>query len=141
MKSTNPFSLSYSPESFFDREKELQQLTANANNGLNTLVHSQRRLGKTALIRHLFYQFDKTRSFDTIFVDLFATSNMSDLIKILAEAILNKYQSKNIVKGVKDLLLGISPSINFSQEGSLSLSFSIRENQQENTLKHLFEYL
>ena len=141
MKSTNPFSLSYSPESFFNREIELQQLTANADNGLNTLLHSQRRLGKTALIKHLFYQINKSKSYDTIFVDLFATSSMSDLIKVLAEAILYKYQSKNIVKGVKDLLKGISPSINFSQEGSVSLNFSIKENQQENTLKHLFDYL
>lgn len=137
----NPFTLNYHPDYFCDRETELGQLKENFINGRNTLVHSPRRLGKSALIRHLFHHLKKEKQVETLFIDLFATQSMEDFIKTFAEKILQKYHSKNIIEGIRDLLKGLSPGMTFSQDGTPKLSLSINENQQESTLSELFNYL
>jgi hypothetical protein len=141
MTTDNPFTLSYDPNHFCDREAELKLLNYNKKNGLNTLLHSPRRLGKSALIKYFFYQVEAEKSDETIYVDLFATKNMADLIRILARKVLDKYHKKNILEGVKTLLKNLSPSISFNQDGTPKLNLEIHENQYETSLEQIFNYL
>lgn len=137
----NPFTLNYNSKYFCDRESELKQLNENVINGRNTLLHSPRRLGKSAVIRHFFHDIERKGQVETLFVDLFATQSMDDLIKLFAEKILEKYHSKNFLVGITKLLKGISATLSFSQDGTPSLSLNIQENQHETTLHELFKYL
>jgi len=137
----NPFTLNYNPEYFCDRELELEALYENLLNGRNTLLHSPRRLGKSALIKHLFNSLEKQDKAETIFIDLFATQNMEGLIRVFAEKLLAKYHMKNLLLGIKKLLKGISPNLSFSPDGTPSLSLAISETQQASTLLELFNYL
>jgi len=137
----NPFTLHYDPEYFCDRKSELSQLTENIFNGRNTLIHSPRRLGKSALIKRLFYDMEKRKNYETIFLDLFATIDMEDFIRAFAEKLLFKYHRKNFIEGVKTLLKGLSPNISFSPDGTPSIGLSVNETQQESTLMELFQYL
>lgn len=137
----NPFTLNYQPKYFCDRVSETRQLHEYAINELNTLLHSPRRLGKSALIRHLFHQYEQSDTFETIFVDLFATRDMEGLIRSFAEKLLDKYHKKNLLSGIKILLKGLSPTLTFSREGSPKLGLSINESQQETTLHDLLMYL
>lgn len=141
MKNTNPFSLTYNPEYFCDRAEETIRLKDNIINDLNTLLHSPRRLGKTSLIFHLFEELEKSKKYDTIYIDLFASGKLEDLIRILSTKILEKYYRKNFIQGVSSLLKGINPTITFSNEGNYELSLNINEKQQESTLDKLFKYL
>ena len=54
----NPFIVGgyISPHYFCEREKETEQLIRNITNGRNVVIISTRRMGKTGLIRHCFYQ-------------------------------------------------------------------------------------
>ena len=137
----NPFSLKYDPEFFCDRDKELETLTAHAKNGRNTLIHSPRRLGKSALIWHLFNKLEKEKSFETLYVDLFATANLSDLIKVFGTALLRKYYMKNFLEGAKRLFSGIKATISFSPDGSPQLGIAIGEGQEGTGLAELFDFL
>lgn len=137
----NPFSLNYNPAYFCDREEELQQLRDNVVNGLNTLIHSPRRMGKSALIKHLFHSLENENNVDTIYVDLFATQNMQQLIQVFAERILEKYHTKNIIDGIKNVLKGISPTLSFAIDGTPQLSINLNENQIAPSLQQLFKYL
>ena len=137
----NPFVLNYNSNYFCDRKNELSQLAENIDNRRNTLVHSPRRMGKSAMIKHLFNGLEKQKSYDTIFIDLFATTNMEALIKIFVEKILVKYHSKNFFNGVKTLLKGLSPNITLAPDGTPSLGLSIKPAQQNSTLQELFQYL
>lgn len=137
----NPFTITYDSQHFCDRDAEIKFLQANIDNGLNTLVHSPRRLGKTALIYHLFHKIEKNRQYETIFVDLFATSEMEDLIKNLSEKILEKYHKKNILEGIKNILKGISTSITIAQDGTPQLGLQIAKSNQDATLNQLLKYL
>ncbi len=137
----NPFTLKYNPEYFCDRENEILRLNDNISNGLNTLVHSPRRLGKSALIKHLFHQMEKKKTFETVFVDLFATQNLDDFTKTLGEAILQKYHSRNIITGIKNLFKGLHASITFSADGTPKLNLGLGEGQVQSGISQLFDYL
>lgn len=137
----NPFTLNYYPEYFCDRVSETRQLNENILNGLNTLLHSPRRLGKSTLIFHLFHQLEKKGKYETIIIDLFATSNMEDFLRIFAEKLLLKYHQKSFIKGLTSLLKGLSPTLTFSQDGTPMLGLSINKSQHETTLSQLFDYL
>ena len=54
----NPFIISgyISPEYFCDREEETARMLNAIENGRHITLFSPRRMGKTGLIRHLFYQ-------------------------------------------------------------------------------------
>lgn len=137
----NPFTLYYHTDYFCDRRDEIVRLKENLINGRNTLIHSPRRLGKSALIRHLFYHIEQKKEYETIYIDLFATKNTEDLIRNLAESILEKYHSKNILIGIKRLLKGITASLSFSEAGTPALSLSLSDGQVETSLGQLFNYL
>ena len=141
MKEINPFSLTYNPEYFCDREAETTQLISNLANGLNTLLHSPRRLGKTALILHTFNRLEQSKTCETFYIDLFATSKMQDLIGILADKVLKKYHSQNLMQGIKSLLKGINASLTFSPDGTPSLGLNLNEKQFDSTLAQLFDFL
>ncbi|NOX86489.1 MAG: ATP-binding protein [Chlorobi bacterium] len=137
----NPFTLNYEPEYFCDRQNELARLSKNISNGRNTLIHSPRRLGKSALIKHFFHTLEKKKNFETIFIDLFATTSLEGFIQAMAENILFKYHSKNFIEGVKTLLKGLSPNISFSPDGTPGIGLSVQPARYETTLKELFNYL
>ncbi|OQX76773.1 MAG: hypothetical protein B6D61_08280 [Bacteroidetes bacterium 4484_249] len=137
----NPFTTKYNSKYFFNRQNELQALRANLENGLNTLLHSPRRLGKTALIYHLFHNFEKSKEFETIYVDLFASSGMADLIRVLSEKILEKYHRRNFLQGISKILKGINASVTITPDGIPQLDLHISETQHESTLNKLLNYL
>ena len=137
----NPFTVKYNSEHFCDREAEIKQLKANIDNDLNTLIHSPRRLGKTALIYHLFHKLERSRKYETIFVDLFATSEMEDLLKGFSEKILEKYHKKNFIEGIKNVLKGISTTLSVSQDGTPKIGLQLTESNKVSTLNQLLNYL
>ncbi len=135
------FTLKYDPKYFCDRENEIQYLRDNITNGLNTVVHSPRRLGKSALIQHLFYNLEKEKVYDTLYVDIFATQNLQDLVKQFGEVLLKKYHSKNLLNGIKKLFSGLQASVSFSTDGSPQLNLGIEATQVNMSLSQLFGYL
>lgn len=58
MKPNNPFLISgyYGPEFFCDREQEAGSILEALQNGRNVTLTAPRRMGKTGLIRHVFYR-------------------------------------------------------------------------------------
>ncbi|MFP4472103.1 MAG: AAA family ATPase, partial [Bacteroidales bacterium] len=141
MKEDNPFSPVYDSRYFCDRNEEIKRLQTNFYNGLNTVIHSLRRLGKTALIRHLFHQLEAENAADTIYVDLFATGKMQDLISLLAEKVLQKYHRKNLLQGIQQVLKGLNPSVSFAPDGTPFFNLQLNEAQHELSLRQIFDYL
>mgnify|MGYP003309909914 CR=1 FL=1 len=61
-KLKNPFVCQgyVSPDYFCDRITETDELIANLQNGRNTVLMSPRRIGKTGLIKNVFYKLAST---------------------------------------------------------------------------------
>src|SRR3972149_6481005 len=108
-KDFNPFiSTCYKgPVYFCDREDESKQLTQLMLNGINVSLFAIRRLGKTGLIHHVFYPYQKSSKIACIYVDILATKNLSEFTNQLATAVYNRFPSQKTT-GKKKIPLGKS---------------------------------
>lgn len=145
-KEINPFPVKgyISKEYFCDREKELNVLLRNVQNGVNTTLISPRRMGKTGLIFRFFEMLIDLGDYKTVYVDIYSSRNLSDFIKLLAEAIIQKFPSKTpIGKSFWNLLKGLRPVFTFDAfTGSPQIKISYQsESEKEQTLQQLLAFL
>lgn len=92
----NPFVVGryVSDRYFCDREKETEFLMKQIANGRNTVLVSFRRMGKTGLISHLFGQKSVKESYNTVFVDIYASSSLTEFVYLLGKAIFEQIQQE-----------------------------------------------
>lgn len=103
----NPFLINayQSPEYFCDRKNETETLLVNIENNSNTTCFAQRRLGKTALLNHVFYLLKKKKNTECLYLDIYATQNLKDFTNQLANSIYRVFpENKGIVNGFGKLL-------------------------------------
>ena len=143
----NPFIIkSYeSKDLFCDREKELQLMLRNCVNQSDMTLISQRRMGKTGLILRLFDEL-KTTSPDihTIYLDIFASRNIDDFIKLLAEATMKSFPVKtSIGERLMEFIKSLRPQLSFDNitgEPQLQIAYQTA-HEKEYTLRGLFDFL
>jgi uncharacterized protein len=142
---SNPFPVSgyHGNALFCDRETETKLLISNALNGVNTTLLSERRMGKTGLILHVFAALQKKKA-QGIYIDIYATQSLRDFTNQLATAILKVYPEKHSI-GKKFLLLlkSFRPTVSFDPlSGAPEVSFDFaQEKQYEQSLTGLFNFL
>ncbi|MCL2072982.1 MAG: ATP-binding protein [Marinilabiliaceae bacterium] len=143
----NPFILEpyVCKELFCDREKEVKNLLSNCKNGINTTLISNRRLGKTGLIMRLFDEINQKKlSIFPIYADIYATKNLSDFIKCLTEAILDKYPQKtSFGNRFFKFIKSFRPVFSFDPiTGSTQIEINYHSpNEKEQTLRSIFAFL
>ena len=116
MNPKNPFPVVgyHGPELFCDREKETDRLSKNLQGGLNTTLISLRRMGKTALIHHVFNEISKEKQPSCLYVDLYPTRSIKDLTRQLATASMHVLpQKKRAGKRFLAFLKGLRPVITY----------------------------
>ena len=144
--SFNPFIIKgyLSKEYFCDREKELNILLRNAQNGSNTTIISPRKMGKSGLIFRFFEDLGVENSLQSIYVDIYSSRSLKDFIKLMAEAILQKFPEKSAIgKKFMKLLKGLRPLISFNPlTGIPQIQIEFQSSQEINyTLQGLFTFL
>lgn len=95
----NPFVVGryVSDKYFCDREGETSFLIKQIENGRNVALISPRRLGKTGLIQHLFHQESIEKNYHTFFVDIYATTSLTEFVYLLGKAIYDELKPKKTV--------------------------------------------
>lgn len=141
----NPFILTpyLSSDLFCDREEETEKLIDYLESGRNVTLISPRRLGKTGLIYRVFDEIAiRGKDYDTIYVDISATSSIDGFIKALSEAVASSLK-KNRVSSFIKTLGGIRPLISYdATTGQPELSFTYRsDSEKQTTLKSILSYL
>jgi hypothetical protein len=148
-KELNPFPLNtyVSKELFCDREKELETLYSSCQNGINTTLISHRRMGKTGLIYRFFDEIESQKKKEipiTLYVDIYATQDLKEFTRQLAEVIFKKLSNKNSL-GKRFLKVLKSMHAVFSYNtltGEPKLSFEYHEPASyEYSLQTLFHFL
>ena len=74
MKPYNPFLISgyYSPEYFCDRKIESDTIINAMHNNRNITLVAPRRMGKTGLIKHVFYKLQEEQpNIVTLYIDIY----------------------------------------------------------------------
>lgn len=141
----NPFLINtyISPKYFCDREEETEQLLKNIKNNSNTAFFAQRRIGKTALIKHVLYQLPKEKTAG-VYIDIFATQNLKEFTNQLANSIYTLFPVKHkISKLFLQTLKLLRPVISTDEiTGAPQLSLDISKTEQyEKSLVQILKFV
>lgn len=147
MAGINPFIVGgyLSPHYFCDRELETKELIYNITNGRNVALISTRRMGKTGLIKHCFYQDAIQENYYTFFIDIYATSSLKEFVFALGREIFEKLKPKgrrmidNFFSVISSLRVGFKLD---SVTGEPTLDIGLGDiHAAEVTLEEIFVYL
>lgn len=146
MKSlSNPFVIGkYVDKDYFcDREKESETLVHHIVNGRNVAIMSERRLGKTGLIEHVFAN-SLPDGYEPFLIDIYTCKNLREMVYLLASEVFKKIGRKQsmterLLRTVRSLKTTISYD---AVTGFPEISFGLGEIQQpEVTLDEILGYL
>jgi type II secretory pathway predicted ATPase ExeA len=126
---TNPFQFGgvVSGDAFCNREKEQADLARAMENAERVFVLSERRYGKTSLVRAVLRRLPKKRHV-CVYVDLWSTDSEATFIAAVARAIADS-MSSSVAKALdmaKRFFGGLAPSVTVDEEGKPVLAFGIR---------------
>lgn len=119
-------------ESFNNREKEIARLTENLLGGINTMIISPRRWGKTSLVEYVTDLIKiNHRGVKVAIIDLFTVNSEEEFMEKFAGEILKASSSKwqEWVKNSGKIFKNIIPKINLSVDpvNNISISFDWKE--------------
>ena len=119
MASVNPFLFGKAVvgDYFTDRQEDAKRLTSNLTHGINTIIISPRRWGKTSLVKKVISEFDHS-SIKPIFIDIFQCKSEYEFYHAFANAVIKQTSSKidEWVEMAKQFLSRISPKFSFGPD-------------------------
>ena len=117
----------------------MKRLLANFTNGINTILISPRRYGKTSLVKHVAEMVD-SKEIKLVYLDAFACRSEYDFYNQFSAAVLQQTSTKidEWRQTAADFLSRLMPKISFSadptQEVSLSLGITPKTHAPESVL-------
>lgn len=146
MNPINPFLLAgyVSPEFFCNRVEETAAMMAALRNGRSLTLISPRRMGKTGLIRHVFYQTTLSKAAKCYYIDLYQTDSLVLLVQKLGDAVLGSLDTtaNSIVRRVSSFFKSLRPVITIDPvTGHPSFSINIQEDTAERSLAEILDYM
>ncbi len=134
-----------SPEYFCDRQEETAAILSHLGNGRNVTLISPRRIGKTGLIKNAFFHLSaENKDAVCLYIDILPTKNLHDFVSQFGEMVINGLVNKNrsFAGKVVKFFGSLRPVLNMDPlTGEPSFAISIDKNQEEPTVRSLFDYL
>ena len=127
------FGVATSGDNFTDREKETQRLLLNFTHGVNTILISPRRWGKTSLVKKVA-QLAQTKTRKIVYLDIFSCRTESEFYRLFATSVLKQTSSKwdEWVENTKQFLAHIDPKISIGTDPMNDFSISFEYSMQDN---------
>ena len=116
-------------DAFCNRTKEQADLLRAMENGEKVFLYSERRLGKTSLVKLTLDRLPKKR-FVTIYIDLWPTDGEQSFVTTVAKAITKSLSTTtdSMLATAKSLFSRLTPSITVDEEGNPSLTFGMNKS-------------
>lgn len=147
MKPNNPFLITgyHTPHYFCDRAQETKSMTDALHNGRNLTLIAPRRMGKTGLIKNVFYKLKEEQpNIVTLYMDIYSTQNLSDFVHLFAGSVLGKLDStpQKAMSRISQFIKSCRPALTFDElTGIPKVTLDIAPSKEEATLKEVFNYL
>ena len=126
---------------FIGREKEIQRLSTNFKYGVNTILLSPRRWGKTSLVNKVA-GLVASKDLVVVKMDIFSCRNEYDFYNTFSAAILKQTASR--IEEWKDLAKGfiekLTPKISLSPDPNSEYSVSLGITSKTHTPEELLEF-
>ena len=138
----NPFEFGRAVEDeyFTDRINDAKHLEANLTHGINTIIISPRRWGKTSLVKKVISQ-SKRKDIKFIFIDVFSCKSDYEFCKMLATETIRQTSSRwdEWVQMAKTFLSNITPKFSFGTDPMNDFSLSFAWNPKDNPEREILQ--
>jgi hypothetical protein len=120
------YGVAVSDYNFIGREQETKRLLDNFRGGINVILMSPRRLGKTSLVKHVCNKLDE-EDIITVYLDIFGCKSEYDFYNKLAAEVLKQTASKYELwlEEAKEFIYRLTPKISFSPEPNADFAISL----------------
>ena len=132
---TKPFiyGMSVEGDNFTDRELETKRLKLNFENGINSILISPRRMGKTSLVKRVKNLIDDPKT-KVVYLDIYKCRTEFDFYEKFASSLLKQTATKidRMLEDAKEFITSIAPKITYSPEPNtdFSISLGIKQTKQ-----------
>ena len=126
MKKSFIYGVSVSGENFTDRVEETRRLAMDFENGVNVILISPRRMGKTSLVKKVQNQINDPK-IRVVYMDIYDCRSEYDFYNKFATTLLKETSGKMdlFFDNVKQFLTRLSPKISFSPDPNMDYSVSL----------------
>lgn len=134
------FGVAASGDNFTDREKETERLLLNFRHGVNTVLISPRRWGKTSLVRKVC-RLAQSDNLKVVYLDIFSCRSDKDFYDAFAAAVLKQTSSKldEWLENAKLFLPRISPRISMGTDPMTDFSISLEMNPKSDDVDEILQ--
>ena len=100
-------------------------------------------MGKSGLVKNVFYHLAQQGEYRCAYVDIFGTQCLADFVKAFAAGVFTSFETSfdRVVKAASTFLRGFRPTITVDAFGAQKYSFDIQPSAGESTLSGVFDYL
>ena len=137
MTKENPFVFGKAAEGtyFTDRQEDARRLKANLTHGINTILISPRRWGKTSLVKKVISEIDHPE-IKTVFLDIFQCKSEWEFYRAFATAVIKQTATKleEWVEIAKTFLASISPKFTFGPDPMTDFSIAFEWDKKDDTI-------
>lgn len=125
---------------FTDRKKEIKRLKMNFEAGINTVLISPRRMGKTSIVTKVRSLIDNPK-IRVVMMDIYDCRSEFDFYERFATAIVREVAGKmeNVISDVRDFLGRFSAKISVSPDPSMDYSISLGISPKELDINEVLE--
>ena len=134
------FGVATSGDNFTDRKNETARLLTNFKHGVNTVLISPRRWGKTSLVQKVC-NLAKSDDLKVVYLDVFSCRSDREFYDAFASAVLKQTSSKwdEWVENAKLFLSRISPKISFGTDPMTDFSISLELNPKSDDINDILQ--
>ena len=134
------FGVATSGDNFTDRKSETARLLANFKHGINTVLISPRRWGKTSLVQKVC-NLAKSDDLKVVYLDIFSCRSDREFYDAFASAVLKQTSSKwdEWVENAKPFLSRISPKFSFGTDPMSDFSVSLELNPKSDDITEILQ--
>ncbi len=134
------FGVATSGENFTDRKNETNRLLLNFQQGINTILISPRRIGKTSLVRKVC-ELAKSDDLKIVYLDIFSCRSDREFYDAFATAVLRQTSSKleEWIDNAKRFLSRITPKFSIGTDPMTDFSVSLELNMKSEDVTDILQ--
>lgn len=134
------YGMSVEGKNFTDRELETKRLQLNFENGMNSILISPRRIGKTSLVKKV-KSLTENQERIVVFMDIYKCRSEYEFYEKFASSVIQATSTKmdQMVQTAKEFIMSITPRITYSQDPGTEYTLSLGITPKTNTPEEILD--
>ena len=134
------YGMSVEGKNFTDRELETKRLQLNFENGMNSILISPRRIGKTSLVKKV-KSLTENKERIVVFMDIYKCRSEYEFYEKFASSVIQATSTKmdQMVRTAKEFIMSITPKITYSPDPGTEYTLSLGITPKTNTPEEILD--